>query len=316
MKLRIRHIIILIISSVISFVANADMSHISSCNFSDVFDSTTDRYQYSGKEFDRMNGLDFYDFHARQYDPVFGRFTTPDPLSEKYYHLSPYAYCASNPLRYIDPTGMEINLTGIIGYDENFKTNYTDKIITDLSFITGMSLYLTAENTLSYNKDSDGNMVVYKNTKGKEIGSSKARSILSKSIDSTESVMVMHYAKSVADSENNIIGLSGEQINLFIEGANNIDSRTLGWGMTFLHELTHTNLGGNYKDIGNNERNTIDLMNSIRCEINDLGYNFGVRMQHQAYKINGNAYIPFDFNSLGCISKGITPSKEFKYIKF
>ena len=73
--------------------------------FSDVFATTTDRYQYSGKEFDRMNGLDLYDFHARQYDPVLGRFTTPDPLSEKYYHISPYAYCASNPLRYIDPTG-------------------------------------------------------------------------------------------------------------------------------------------------------------------------------------------------------------------
>lgn len=40
-----------------------------------------------------MNGLDLYDFHARQYDPVLGRFTTPDPLSEKYYHISPYAYC-------------------------------------------------------------------------------------------------------------------------------------------------------------------------------------------------------------------------------
>ena len=61
-----------------------------------------------------MNGLDLYDFHARQYDPVLGRFTTPDPLSEKYYHLSPYAYCASNPLRYIDPTGMELNLVGSI----------------------------------------------------------------------------------------------------------------------------------------------------------------------------------------------------------
>ena len=105
MKLYIQYIITLIIASLISFTANADMSHIASRRFSDVFATTTDRYQYSGKEFDRMNGLDLYDFHARQYDPVLGRFTTPDPLSEKYYHLSPYAYCASNPLRYIDPTG-------------------------------------------------------------------------------------------------------------------------------------------------------------------------------------------------------------------
>ena len=66
-----------------------------------------------------MNGLDLYDFHARQYDPVFGRFTTPDPLSEKYYHLSPYAYCVSNPLRYIDPTGMEIFIN-----DENSQNEF------------------------------------------------------------------------------------------------------------------------------------------------------------------------------------------------
>ena len=66
-----------------------------------------------------MNGLDLYDFHARQYDPALGRFTTPDPLSEKYYHLSPYAYCVSNPLRYIDPTGMEIFIN-----DENSQNEF------------------------------------------------------------------------------------------------------------------------------------------------------------------------------------------------
>ena len=91
MNVGFRHIITLIIASFISFAANADMSHIASRRFSDVF-ATTDRYQYSGKELDRMNGLDLYDFHARQYDPVLGRFTTPDPLSEKYYHQSPYAW--------------------------------------------------------------------------------------------------------------------------------------------------------------------------------------------------------------------------------
>ena len=110
MNVDFRHIITLIIASLISFTANADMLRPSSRNFSDIFATTTDRYQYSGKEFDRMNGLDHYDFHARQYDPVLGRFTTPDPLSEKYYHLSPYAYCASNPLRYIDPTGKDITV--------------------------------------------------------------------------------------------------------------------------------------------------------------------------------------------------------------
>ena len=64
-------------------------------------------YKYNGKELDRMHGLNLYDFSARQYDPSLGQFTAMDPLCEKYYHLSPYAYCGGNPVNYIDPTGME-----------------------------------------------------------------------------------------------------------------------------------------------------------------------------------------------------------------
>ncbi|NDW19461.1 RHS repeat-associated core domain-containing protein [Dysgonomonas sp. 216] len=65
-------------------------------------------YKFGEKEFDTMNGLNLYDFHARQYDSALGRFTSMDPLAEKYYSTSPYAYCLNNPLKYIDPTGMWI----------------------------------------------------------------------------------------------------------------------------------------------------------------------------------------------------------------
>ena len=61
--------------------------------------------KYTGKEFDRMHGLDWYDYVARQYDPVYGRFTSIDPLCEKYPYLSPYAYCGNNPILFVDPTG-------------------------------------------------------------------------------------------------------------------------------------------------------------------------------------------------------------------
>ncbi len=63
------------------------------------------RYKYNGKELDRMHGLDWYDYGARWMDPVLCRFTTMDPLCEKYYDTSPYAYCANNPMKYIDPDG-------------------------------------------------------------------------------------------------------------------------------------------------------------------------------------------------------------------
>jgi RHS repeat-associated protein len=63
-------------------------------------------YKYGGKELDVMNGLNQYDYSARYYDPAYGRFTTMDPLAEKYYSISPYAYCMNNPIRFNDPTGM------------------------------------------------------------------------------------------------------------------------------------------------------------------------------------------------------------------
>jgi len=63
-------------------------------------------FKYNGKEFDTMHGLNQYDYHARQYDAPSGRFTTVDPLAEKYYSISPYAYCGNNPIKYVDPTGM------------------------------------------------------------------------------------------------------------------------------------------------------------------------------------------------------------------
>ena len=54
-----------------------------------------------------VGSLDSYDFEARVYDPTMGRFTAPDPLAWDTPWVSPYSYCASNPIRYIDPTGMD-----------------------------------------------------------------------------------------------------------------------------------------------------------------------------------------------------------------
>jgi RHS repeat-associated protein len=64
--------------------------------------------KYNGKEFDNMHGLNTYDYGARQYNPVTARWDRVDPLCEKYYGVSPYAYCLGNPVRYIDPDGREI----------------------------------------------------------------------------------------------------------------------------------------------------------------------------------------------------------------
>ena len=64
-------------------------------------------HKYNGKEFDTMHGLNTYDYGARQYNSLLGRWDRMDPLCEKYYSISPYAYCANNPIMLTDPNGMD-----------------------------------------------------------------------------------------------------------------------------------------------------------------------------------------------------------------
>ncbi len=64
-------------------------------------------FKFSGKELDVMGGLNLYDSQARWYDPCIPILPTVDPKCEKYYSISPYVYCADNPLRFVDPTGQD-----------------------------------------------------------------------------------------------------------------------------------------------------------------------------------------------------------------
>ena len=54
-----------------------------------------------------MHGLNTYDYGARQYNSLVGRWDRMDPLCEKYYSISPYAYCANNPVNAFDPDGKQ-----------------------------------------------------------------------------------------------------------------------------------------------------------------------------------------------------------------
>jgi RHS repeat-associated protein len=63
-------------------------------------------YKYTDQELDGSTGL--YDYGARHYDPVLGRFVSADPIvpdPADPQEFNRYSYARNNPLRYTDPTG-------------------------------------------------------------------------------------------------------------------------------------------------------------------------------------------------------------------
>ena len=85
---------------------------------------SSNRWRYAGKEEQTgITGLPFLDFGARQYDPALGSWLSQDPLAKDYPSLSPYAYCAGDPVNLVDPEGKDIwtfDLKGhLISQEEN-----------------------------------------------------------------------------------------------------------------------------------------------------------------------------------------------------
>lgn len=65
-------------------------------------------YRFSGKELDKQNGLNMYDFGARLFD-VAGvpMWTSVDPLAEENPNVTSYMYCAGDPVNLVDPDGRD-----------------------------------------------------------------------------------------------------------------------------------------------------------------------------------------------------------------
>jgi len=77
-----------------------------SCSESHTYDGFG--HLFSKEEQASVTGIGSLDFGARHYDPFVARWLSPDPLMEKYYGMSPYLYCAGNPVNLVDPDGTDI----------------------------------------------------------------------------------------------------------------------------------------------------------------------------------------------------------------
>jgi RHS repeat-associated protein len=85
--------------------------------FAESTNGDVQRFKYNGrlsdvtngnKELDRKFGLNWYDHGARHNDAAIGRWHSIDRDAEKYYGISPYAYCGGDPVNFGDYDG---NLT-------------------------------------------------------------------------------------------------------------------------------------------------------------------------------------------------------------
>lgn len=81
-------------------------------------DSTTlasNKFRYGGKEeLPEPQGIYNYwddshtlDFGARLFEPFTAHWLAPDPLSDKYPNISPYTFCAGDPVNFMDPDGRD-----------------------------------------------------------------------------------------------------------------------------------------------------------------------------------------------------------------
>ncbi len=264
--------------------------------------------KYGGKELDRENGLDWLDSQARMYDPLIGRTPTQDPLAEKYYNLSPYLWCAGNPVNYVDFGGDSIIMRSLANNDMDSFNNLLD----DLQSITGLSLLADERYVITFKTDEQRQPIFEK-----EGTSETARNFIIQLIEQSEFLNVTmknENDRSRTPHGGTSIRLSKSQISKFIDNSHNLNPMTLGWGMVFFHESRHTKFGGSEYDATDNYGTgvVVDFVNKIRKE---LGKEYGQRLNYMAIPIGEKVYIPFDIISLDSLKRGFNPPNKSKFIE-
>ena len=146
-----------------------------------------------------MHGYDTYDYGARGLQAAIMRFNTIDPMAEKRYSISPYAYCSNNPITRIDPTGM---------LDDDYYSSVSGKYLgTDYAPYGSDNIRLISDDKY---KELTANQVPSPGKMQKEgtlitVDDAKIQSDLQVVADNSTSSGLEHQACIVLDRENALI---------------------------------------------------------------------------------------------------------------
>lgn len=188
--------------------------------------SGNDPLRFTGHERDLGDPTSHADdldaMHARFYNPQLGRFLSIDPIvgqAATSNFWSRYAYTASNPMRWSDPTGEVVDLGCL-------TTEQRGILIRDINEFTGHT----------YGVDENNHLVLLQ---AGDQGSATARAFLDTMIGSQTSYSVVDTKGSSQGDYNqgSMIAINFDQNASAQHGA--VDPRTLNSGSTFIHELYH-----------------------------------------------------------------------------
>jgi RHS repeat-associated protein len=182
------------------------------------------------QEFSDGSGLEEYDFGARHYNAQIGRFTSNDPMADKYRFMSTYAYAANDPINFIDENG-------------EGPQNPGDPIIEMLNSIVkqfNAEIEKAWKDGIRDNPKFNGNYMNVGKYEVKEIGFN-----IFKKADGTYRIGPVHEAQWV-DNDQDVAGMIGYELSSWVTKETKVGETWVGNFHT--HQYTNGSLGNSFSD--------------------------------------------------------------------